>query len=122
MVSFKIMPVEDTFPYTARFDPVGLDCSHCRHQQIGSGFPNHKRDYCCGLHDMSLTIELQENGFKLWEWFFRDFESDGRGITPEQVQSLIAKDAEWRTRQERALVSCVGEPLKRNVRPQNSTR
>jgi hypothetical protein len=76
------MPVEDTFPYTARFDSVGLDCSHCKYQQIGSGFPNLKRDYCCRLHDMSLTVELQENGYKLWEWFCRDFESDGSAHLP----------------------------------------
>ena len=71
------MPTEDAFPREGRFDSVGLDCSNCRHQQLGSGFPNLKRDYCCGLHDLSLSIELQDNSYKLWEWFCTDFENNG---------------------------------------------
>src|ERR1700736_3071618 len=71
------MPIEDEFPREGRFDSVGLDCSNCKHQQIGSGFPNLNRDYCCGLHHISLAIELQENGYKLWEWFCKDFENNG---------------------------------------------
>jgi hypothetical protein len=70
------MPIEDKFPHEGRFDAVGLDCSNCKHQ-MGSGFPNINRDYCCALHQISLTIELQENGYKLWEWFCKDFENNG---------------------------------------------
>jgi len=70
------MPIEDKFPREGRFDSVGLDCSNCTHQS-GSGFPNLNRDFCCGLHHISLTIELQENGYKLWEWFCKDFKDDG---------------------------------------------
>src|SRR5260370_32218153 len=71
------MPTEDAFPREGRFDSVGLDCSNCRHQQLGSGFPNLKRDYCCGLHDLSLSIELPDNNYKLWEWFCTDFGNNG---------------------------------------------
>jgi len=71
------MLIEDSFPRAGRWDSVGLDCGVCKHQ-ANAKWPNRQRNYRCGLHDMSLTIELGKNGYMDGEWFCRDFEDDGR--------------------------------------------
>ena len=67
------MPVRDTFPYNARWDSVGLDCSYCRHFSGPVSWPDSGRVSCCRLHQLSLATELGPKGFKKGEWFCRDF-------------------------------------------------
>ena len=67
------MTLKDTFPYTARWDSVGLDCSYCVHFIGPTSWPDKNHVSHCALHDLPLTIELGEDGFKQWEWFCRDF-------------------------------------------------
>ncbi|MCJ7602472.1 MAG: hypothetical protein MUO63_13365 [Desulfobulbaceae bacterium] len=75
------MPVKDTFSYTARWDSVGLDCAFCIHQANSDVWPNLKRNYKCGLHNISLEIELGENGYKDGEWFCKSFTDNGRAFS-----------------------------------------
>jgi len=74
------MAVTDTFPHTARWDSVGLDCAFCLHFVGPGSWPDGQRVSRCTLHDLSLDIELAPNGYKEGEWFCRDFTAgpDGR--------------------------------------------
>ena len=69
--------MKDTFPYEARWDSVGLDCSNCTHFRAPSRWPDERRQLCCSLHGLSLAVELGPNGYKLGEWFCRNFSDDG---------------------------------------------
>lgn len=71
------MPVKDTFPYEDRWDSVGFDCSDCQHFRGPEKWPDTNRVSRCEFHHVSLALELQENGSKLWEWFCRDFADAG---------------------------------------------
>lgn len=75
------MPIKDTFSYTDRWDSVGLDCAFCKHQANSNKWPNLKRNYRCGLHNISLSIELGENGYKEGEWFCMNFNNNGRAFS-----------------------------------------
>lgn len=67
------MPVKDPFSYSARWDSVGLDCSYCIHFVGPTAWPDVERTSHCGLHNVSLAIELATTGFKEGEWFCKDF-------------------------------------------------
>jgi len=74
------MPIKDTFAYAARWDSVGLSCASCRHQANDKEWPNKKRDYKCGLHNVPLRAELNPGGYVEGEWFCRDFKDDGKSF------------------------------------------
>ena len=71
------MPVRDTFLYEGRWDSVGLDCSYCLHFIAPVAWPDEQRESQCGLHRLSLAIELGQDGFKSGEWFCADFAWNG---------------------------------------------
>ncbi|MDP8217429.1 MAG: hypothetical protein P9M03_01755 [Candidatus Theseobacter exili] len=68
------MTVKDTFPYNARWDSVGLDCSTCKHFNGPEKWPDTNNASCCKKHHRLLTIELKEDGYKEWEWFCKDYD------------------------------------------------
>jgi hypothetical protein len=74
------MPIPDTFPHSARWDSVGLDCAYCLHCVGPASWPDGRQESRCALHDLPLAIELGPNGYKDGEWFCRDFRagSDSR--------------------------------------------
>jgi hypothetical protein len=72
------MPVKDPFSYSARWDSVGLDCSNCIHFVGPVTWPDRERTSLCGLHNVSLAIELAKTGFKEGEWFCKDFADNGK--------------------------------------------
>jgi hypothetical protein len=78
------MAIKDTFPYGARWDSVGLDCSFCIHER-NADWPNAARNYACGLHHLSLVVQLGKNGYKKGEWFCTDFHDGGRAF-PEALR------------------------------------
>ena len=84
--------MRDTFPYEARWDSVGLDCSNCVHFRRPPSWPDVHRVSCCGLHKLSLAIELLAAGYKDGEWFCRDFRDDGSGF-PKAVRHFEAERA-----------------------------
>ena len=45
-------------------------------------WPDTNRVSLCELHHLSLNLELQENGYKLGEWFCRDFADAGKAFPP----------------------------------------
>ena len=67
------MPVRDTFPHTARWDSVGVNCVSCRHFSGPASWPDSDRVSCCRLHGLSLAFQLDDRGFVDGEWFCRDF-------------------------------------------------
>jgi hypothetical protein len=81
------MPLPDTFPYTARWDSVGLGCYCCAHFQGPDKWPDSARASRCALHGLSLTVELNASGFMEGEWFCRDFRDNGKAHAPA-VQHL----------------------------------
>jgi hypothetical protein len=81
------MPVRDTFPYTARWDSVGLSCAHCVHFQGPEEWPDTARSSRCALHNLALAVQLRPSGFLDGEWFCRDFKDGGRAHAPA-VQHL----------------------------------
>ncbi|HYG37201.1 MAG TPA: hypothetical protein VD908_01220 [Cytophagales bacterium] len=66
--------MKDTFSYSARWDSIGLDCSHCKNFLGPSEWPDKDKVSQCLLHNLSLKIELGENGYKRGEWFCKDFD------------------------------------------------
>lgn len=72
------MPIKDPFSYSARWDSVGLDCSYCIHFVGPLTWPDRERTSHCGLHNVSLSIELAETGYKEGEWFCKDFANKGK--------------------------------------------
>lgn len=74
------MPIPDTFPHSARWDSVGLDCTYCLHFIGPDSWPDRQGASRCAFHDLPLAIELAPDGYKDGEWFCRDFTagSDGR--------------------------------------------
>lgn len=71
------MAIKDTFLYSSRWDSVGLDCSFCVHYAGPNEWPDTYRISSCGFHRRSLSIALKDDGYRCWEWFCRDFESNG---------------------------------------------
>ena len=84
--------LRDTFPYEARWDSVGLDCSNCVHFRGPPQWPDVHRVSCCGLHKRSLAIELLSSGYKGGEWFCRDFRDDGSAF-PKAAVHFAAEQA-----------------------------
>ncbi len=76
------MPVKDTFKHETLWGGVGFSCAFCRHQANDKEWPNVKRDYKCGLHNISLAVELNSSGYMEGEWFCRDFEDNGNSYPP----------------------------------------
>jgi hypothetical protein len=72
------MMVKDPFSYSARWDTVGVDCAYCVYFAGPPTWPDIQRSSHCGLHKVSLAIELGCNGYKEGEWFCRDFNDNGR--------------------------------------------
>ena len=85
------MVIRDTFPYTARWDSVGLDCSLCCHFADPPSWPDLERVSRCALHDVSLAVELGVNGYKSGEWFCRDFEERDPSKPPGLLARLLGK-------------------------------
>ncbi len=76
------MNTKDNFSYSARWESVGLTCSYCVHQKNGTEWPNKLRNFSCGLHKLSLSFQLRENGYLNGEWFCKDFADDGKSYPP----------------------------------------
>jgi hypothetical protein len=77
--------VRDTFPHTARWDSVGLDCSGCVHFRGPRAWPDLDRVCSCARHGLSLAVELNSQGFKDGEWFCTSFEASGRARPSDAV-------------------------------------
>ncbi len=72
------MPIKDGFSYASRWDSVGLDCQHCKYFYSPKEWPDENRVSFCKLHKVSLSIELNKEGYKEYEWFCKDFENTGK--------------------------------------------
>ena len=70
--------MDDTFPHLARWDSAGLDCSSCTHFAGPVSWPDVARISRCTLHRVSLELELDDSGYKLGEWFCREFSDNGK--------------------------------------------
>jgi hypothetical protein len=68
-----MMAIRDTFLHTARWDSVGLDCAYCLHFVAPTSWPDLAHISHCGLHNVSLQVELGADGYKDGEWFCCDF-------------------------------------------------
>jgi hypothetical protein len=79
--------IRDTFPRT-RWGSVGLDCADCSHFAGPPGWPDAERASRCSLHDLSLAAELDARGFKVDEWFCRDFDAAGHTIAQGPLARL----------------------------------
>jgi hypothetical protein len=87
--------VHDDFPRLARWDSVGLDCAFCVHSRPPVTWPDTERALCCGLHRVSLAIELDARGFKNGEWFCADF-AGGDRTNQAAAAHLATKSPELR--------------------------
>ena len=85
------MPIRDTFPHTARWDSVGLDCSYCAHFAGPSSWPDVERISRCTFHSVSLAVELRPDGYKQGEWFCRDFSATAPRETPGFLSRLFGR-------------------------------
>jgi hypothetical protein len=81
--------IRDTFPRT-RWGSVGLDCADCSHFDGPPGWPDAERVSRCSLHDLSLAVELDARGYKVDEWFCRDFEDAGHTVVQGPLARLLS--------------------------------
>lgn len=71
---------------------IGLDCCECKHcsnPRKGGCWPTN--DFQCNLHNISLNIELKENGFLNGEYFCKNFE-DLNAFPPAVEEFSTIKD------------------------------
>lgn len=71
------MPVLDPFSYSARWDSIGLDCFNCAQFRGPESWPDVDGVSFCWKNQLSLTMQLNRSGYKVGEWFCRDFEDNG---------------------------------------------
>lgn len=69
--------MKDPFSYVARWSSIGLDCSNCEHFRGPDIWPDTQRVSKCTLHDLSLAVQLNDNGHKQGEWFCASFSNLG---------------------------------------------
>ena len=81
------MTIIDPFSYSARWSSIGLNCSHCNHSQSPNTWPDLKRVFRCNLHQISLSIVLDESGYIRGEWFCKDF--DDKDAFPKAVEEVL---------------------------------
>lgn len=67
----------DSFPRDGRWDSVGVHCGGCRHSRGPAAWPDSEERVACGLHGVSLALELNAAGCLEGEWFCRDFAAIG---------------------------------------------
>lgn len=72
--------ITDNFKREGRWDSVGLDCSSCRYFKSPSNWPDKNREIFCSFHKIPLSIELGEVGYKLGEWFCKEFNDNGKAL------------------------------------------
>jgi hypothetical protein len=78
------MAIKNTFPFSSRWNSIGLDCSFCRHQAAEPRWPLVDRRYKCDRHGVPMAVQVGRDGYKVGEWFCSDFEDNGRAH-PEAV-------------------------------------
>ena len=78
--------MKDPFSYSARWDSIGLDCSNCKKFFGPDKWPDVKRELKCLHHNVSLEIELREDGYMEWEWFCKEFEN--KDAFPKAIEEL----------------------------------
>lgn len=97
----------DPFSHSARWDSVGIDCNSCIHINSNGNWPNKDKIYSCNLHEISLALQIQENGFKNGEWFCSDFKDNGNSNL-KSVEEFSNENFENKTLY---CIGLVGEPL-----------
>jgi len=70
------MPIKDPFSYSARWDSIGLDCSNCVYFSGPDTWPDTKKVSLCSFHHLSLSFQLQSDGYKQGEWFCKEFKDN----------------------------------------------
>jgi hypothetical protein len=81
------MNVKNELPYSARWDSAGLDCSFCKHFNGPEAWPDEDGVSRCCLHNISLSVKLNEDGYCEGEWICKDFEDNGSAF-PDSVDEL----------------------------------
>lgn len=62
----------DPFSYSARWDSAGINCGCCKFfENITNSWP--ATNIVCKLHNKSLKIELNDDGYMEGEWFCKGF-------------------------------------------------
>lgn len=78
--------ITDNFKREGRWDSVGLDCSYCSHFKPPLNWPDKNREIFCNFHKISLSVELGRDGYKLGEWFCRNFKDNGKALGGAMLQ------------------------------------
>lgn len=81
-----IEKIIDPFSYSARWDSAGINCGCCKFfQNITNSWPTTNIE--CTLHNKSLIIELNDDGYLEGEWFCKDF--DNREQWPQASKTAL---------------------------------
>jgi len=94
---------DDPFSHNGRWDSVGLDCEFCCHIISLDKWPNKEKKYQCGLYNILLSIQIQDNGYKQGEWFCSEFKDNGR-TNPQSLKEFEQEKFESKK------LYCVGWP------------
>ena len=87
--------IKDIFSYSARWDSVGLSCTYCQHcnkKNVEGDWPTNFLK--CNLHNISLNIELREDGYLSGAWFCKAFTDNGAFPKAVEELSLIKNQLE----------------------------
>ena len=80
--------VKDSFSYSARWDSIGLSCCFCKYYDFTiDTLTNNLKSIRCNLHNISLDIELTEDGFLEGEWLCKNYEDIGKSF-PDGVKEF----------------------------------
>lgn len=83
---------KDNFERRGRWDSVGLDCSSCQYFKSPQSWPDKNHEIFCNFHKVSLDVELGKDGYKLGEWFCKNFEDNGESLKSAVAQFNKIKD------------------------------
>ena len=83
--------VKDIFSYSSRWDSIGLNCAGCKYFQAPPQWPDIDKQSRCELHNISLAVQIGNNGYMEGEWFCSLFEGRADERAYKEFLSLKPK-------------------------------
>lgn len=83
--------IKDIFSYSLRWDSIGLSCAGCNYFQGPPQWPDVDKQSRCVLHNISLAVQIGNNGYMTGEWFCSSFEGRADERAYKEFLSLKPK-------------------------------
>ncbi|MEL3906624.1 MAG: hypothetical protein P1P65_06315 [Treponema sp.] len=83
--------IKDIFSYSSRWDSIGLNCAGCKYFQAPPQWPDIDKQSRCELRNISLAVQIGNNGYMEGEWFCSLFEGRADERAYKEFLSLKPK-------------------------------